>query len=261
MLLRISAAADYELSAETFLLLMIEPSLVGARHQVKEELLRTTPTPYAGLSQDIYGNPVRRLIAPSGLFNFGFTATVEASPAVPVPDRAPEHAPRDLPPDTLLYTLPSRYCPSDTLNRLADSEFGKLTSGGERVRAVADWVREHIEYRYGTSDSATSARETLLERAGVCRDFAHLVISLNRALGIPARYVSGYCLGLEPPDFHAWVQVYLGGAWHDVDATFDGVRPALVPIAFGRDAADVSMLTLWGSGICREQSVQVEQVA
>jgi transglutaminase-like putative cysteine protease len=120
-------------------------------------------------------------------------------------------------------------------------------------------VRSHTEYSYGTSDASTSADEILVQRAGVCRDFAHLVVALCRALGIPARYVSGYCLELNPPDFHAWAQVYLDGRWHNVDATFEGVRPALVPIAWGRDAADVSLLTIAGTATFREQSVRVER--
>ena len=105
----------------------------------------------------------------------------------------------------------------------------------------------------------TSAFDTATERVGVCRDFAHLVIAFCRALDIPARYVSGYALGLEPPDFHGFVQVYLGGAWHNVDATTDDVRPALVPIAVGRDAADVAMTTPWGPNTLIEQSVEVRE--
>jgi transglutaminase-like putative cysteine protease len=117
-----------------------------------------------------------------------------------------------------------------------------------------------VEYQYGTTDAMTSAYDTVTQRVGVCRDFAHLTIAFCRALGIPARYVSGYCLGLDPPDFHGYAQVYLGGTWHNVDSTYDGTRPALVPIAYGRDAADAAMLTLWGTGICREQSVQVRRI-
>jgi len=90
-------------------------------------------------------------------------------------------------------------------------------------------------------------------------DFAHLVIAFCRALDIPSRYISGYALGLEPPDFHGYAQVYLGGGWHDVDATFDGTRPALVPIAVGRDAADVAMATVWGRSTVVEQAVEVSE--
>ena len=152
-----------------------------------------------------------------------------------------------------MYALPSRYCQSDMLVRMANDEFGELSPGGGRVQSIADWVRRHVEYRYGTTDAMTSAFDTATERVGVCRDFAHLVIAFCRALDIPARYVSGYALGLEPPDFHGYVQVYLGGAWHNVDATCDEVRPALVPIAHGRDAADVAMTTSWVNNTILEQ--------
>lgn len=105
----------------------------------------------------------------------------------------------------------------------------------------------------------TSAFDTATERIGVCRDFAHLVISFCRALDIPARYASGYALGLDPPDFHGFVQVYLSGAWHNIDATIEGVRPALIPIAVGRDAADVAMTTSWRLTTLLEQSVEVRE--
>ena len=120
-------------------------------------------------------------------------------------------------------------------------------------------MRTHVEYRYGTTTSKTSAYDTATERVGVCRDFAHLVISFCRALGMPARYVSAYALGLEPPDFHGVAQVFLGGRWYNVDATYEGVRPALVPIAVGRDAADVAMATFWGNAILHEQAVEVSR--
>jgi transglutaminase-like putative cysteine protease len=106
----------------------------------------------------------------------------------------------------------------------------------------------------------TSAYDTATERIGVCRDFAHLTIAFCRALGIPARYASGYALGLEPPDFHGYAQAYLGGEWRNVDATSDGIRPALVPIAFGRDAADVAMVTSWSPIELIEQSVSVSEI-
>jgi transglutaminase-like putative cysteine protease len=255
----IRASGAYDLFGETFLLLMIEPALEGPTHRMRDERLLTTPTNESALWRDGFGNPQRRLVAPAGPFTFDFSGTVEIAPNRAVPDDALEHAARDLPAETLVYTLPSRYCQSDRLSRMALSEFGDLPRGGRRVRAVADWIRTHVEYRYGTTDAMTSAYDTAVQRVGVCRDFAHLVIAFCRALGIPARYVSGYALGLTPPDFHGYAQVYVGNAWHNVDATFAGVRPALVPIAIGRDAADVAMLTLWGEGAFREQNIQVSE--
>lgn len=259
MLLNISATADYDLPQETALLLMIEPRLEGTQHRVVQEALRTTATLHSELITDLYGNVLRRLVAPAGLFSFDFSAVVEAEPNAPVPEEAPEQLLQALPVDTLLYTLPSRYCPSDRLSRLAEGEFGHLPPGGVRVHAIAEWVRSRTEYRYGATDAMTAADAIVIQRSGVCRDFAHLTVSLCRGLGIPARYVSGYCLDLEPPDFHAWAQVWLGGSWQNVDATAAGVRPALVPIAHGRDAADVSLLTLSGVSIFRAQAVTVQR--
>ena len=247
MLLKVRADASYELPSRMFILLMVEPPLIGANHRVVNESLMTTTTEFSELWTDSAGNPQRRLVAPAGPFSFTFEATIDAGPNPALEDDLPEARPEDVPADAMVYTLPSRYCQSDLLTRMAQGEFGQVEPGGRRVRAIAEWVRSKVEYRYGTTDAMTSAFDTATERVGVCRDFAHLTISFCRALGIPARYVSGYALGLEPPDFHGYVQVYLGDRWHNVNATFEGVRPALVPIAVGRDAADVAMTTLWGT--------------
>lgn len=259
MILQIHSRAKYQLPAQTFVLLMIEPPLQGEHHRVVDENLSTSPTPRTELWNDLYGNPQRRFSAPSGTFSFEFSARVETGENTVLPFDATEHAPDEIPAECMIYTVPSRYCQSDKLQRLATSEFGLMTPNGSRVLAIAEWIRGRVEYRYGTTDSMTDAFDTATSRVGVCRDFAHLTISFCRALGIPARYVSGYCLGLEPPDFHAWVQVYLSGAWHNIDATFAGVRPALVPIAVGRDAADVAMTTLFGNSTFVEQHVEVSR--
>jgi transglutaminase-like putative cysteine protease len=260
MLLNLRATAAYELSVETFLCLMVEPPLKRPTHRVLEERLMTTPTIFCDLRSDLYGNPRRHVIAPEGRFSFEFKATIEIAPNVALPPEAVEHRPEEIPGEAMVYTLPSRFCESDLLARMALDEFGHLPHGGVRVLGIAEWVRRHVQYRYGTTDALTSAFDTATERVGVCRDFAHLVIAFCRALVIPARYVSGYALGLDPPDFHGYAQVYLGGTWHNVDATFDGVRPALVPIAIGRDAADVAMATSWVPHLLLQQSVEVQEI-
>lgn len=260
MRIGVRARAAYELASETYLCLMVEPPLSGPTHRVLDETLMTTPTLSGELRLDLYGNPQRHLRAGPGSFSYEFNGTIEVTPGSGVPPGAIAHPPQELPPESLIFTLPSRYCQSDLLTRMAQSEFGRFPTGGRRVRAISDWVHSHVEYRSGTTDSLTSAFDTATERVGVCRDFAHLVIALCRALDIPARYVSGYCLDLEPPDFHGYAQVYLGGRWHDVDATIEGERPALAPIAFGRDATDVAMATTWGEAQLVEQSVEVWKV-
>lgn len=259
MILEVSARAAYDLPAQTFVLLMIEPALQGENHRVTDEKLSTTATPRTELWNDLYANPQRRFVAPAGPFNFEFAARIETQPNTLLPDDAAELLPDQIPAECMIYTLPSRYCQSDKLQRLAQSEFGHLNPGGSRVNALCDWIRNRVTYQYGTTNAMTDAFDTATSRIGVCRDFAHLTISFCRALGIPARYVSGYCLELDPPDFHAWVQVYMGGRWHNIDSTFNGVRPALVPIAFGRDAADVPMMTFFGTGNLVEQVVSVSQ--
>ncbi len=260
MLISVKAAATYELPADSFMLLMVEPHPEAPDHHARGTRFTTSPVPFNTIGKDAVGNLQRRIVAPTGLFTFEYAATFETVANDPVPPEAGEHPAKDLPPETLLYTLPSRYCQSDLLARMARDEFGKLPPGGARVRVIAEWVRTHVEYRYGTTSSKTSAYDTATERVGVCRDFAHLVITFCRALGLPARYVSAYALGLEPPDFHGIAQVFLGGRWYNVDATTATVRPALVPIAQGRDAADVAMATIWGVGNLRDQTVEVRHV-
>lgn len=260
MRLKIRSSATYELSDETYLLVMVEPPPEGPDHRVIEGGLTTEPDGVivGGWTAEL-GNPVRRVLAPAGTFRFEYNATIAVEANRPIPFDAVQHPPAEIPDAAMPYTWPSRYCQSDLLARLATSEFGELGADGRRAQAIADWIRDRVEYRYGTTDAKTSAFDTATERIGVCRDFAHLLIAFCRALDIPARYVSGYALDLEPSDFHGYAQVYLGSQWHNLDATYAGLRPALVPIAIGRDAADVAMTTLWGSGTLQEQRIEVSR--
>lgn len=154
---------------------------------------------------------------------------------------------RDLPGEALRYLRASRYCPSDRFEAFAEREFGML-QGGEKVTAILGWIASHLDYKIGVSDATTTALDTFVDRAGVCRDFAHLVITLCRAANIPARAVSAYAWKLEPPDLHAVAEVYLGGRWRLVDPT--GLAPVegLVRVATGLDAADIAFMTIFGRG-------------
>lgn len=149
----------------------------------------------------------------------------------------------DLPLECLPFLLASRYCPSDQFERFAHREFGHLETAGAQVNAIVAWIREHVDYQAGFSDAMTDAGDTFKVRAGVCRDFVHLAITFCRALGIPARMVSAYAWQLDPPDFHAVLEVYAGDQWWLLDVT--GLAPieGLVRIASGRDAADVAFMT------------------
>lgn len=146
-----------------------------------------------------------------------------------------------LPPEALTALRPSRFCPSDLFTDFVGQRFGHL-DGGAKVAAILDWVKAETTYSSGSSGSTTTAIDTFISRQGVCRDFAHLMCSLVRAANIPARYVSAYGVNVQPSDFHAVVQVWLGGAWHLLDATGMCTASGLVIIGVGRDAADVAFM-------------------
>jgi transglutaminase-like putative cysteine protease len=149
--------------------------------------------------------------------------------------------------DIIPYIFPSRYCQSDKLQKLANKEFGKIENTYLKVLAINEWIYNNVEYISGSTDSGTSALDTIYERAGVCRDFAHLGIALCRALSIPARYFTGYSYKLNPPDFHACFEAYIGGDWIIFDPTMLVPLNGLVKIANGRDAAEASVASIFGN--------------
>lgn len=161
-----------------------------------------------------------------------------------------------LPASVLPFLSPSRYCESDRLTRFAWKEFGHLPAGYSRIDEICNWVNKHIDYVPGSTDASSSACDVLIQRAGVCRDFAHVSIALCRALGIPARYVSGYSVGLKPQDFHGFFEVYLEDRWYLFDATRMAPVSGLIRIGIGRDAADTSFANI--VGMATLQSINVE---
>lgn len=204
------------------------------------------------LSADpVTGTRCLRLHAEPGPLEVAYSATVDMRHDMADPARIPEVPVRELPDAVLPYLYPSRYCQSDQLAALAFREFGHLWQGYGRVQAIRDWVHGHVEFRSNTSTSATSALDTFMQRMGVCRDFAHLMIAICRALSIPARFVTGTDYGadpeLGPPDFHAYVEVYLGGRWYLFDPSGTAIPMGMVRLATGRDAADVAFATIFGN--------------
>lgn len=196
-----------------------------------------------------------------------YSARVAIKRAVPDLATLAQLEPHDLPAATVQYLFDSRYCPADRFQPFVEAEFGE-TRGGARVVAIRDWVASHLSYAPGCSDSNTTALDSFVERRGICRDFAHLVITLARASAIPARYVSGFAPGVEPPDFHAVAEVFLadptvpqGGAWHIVDATGMAEPAETVKIGVGRDAADVSFMTVFGNAQFDDKEVIVRKTA
>jgi transglutaminase-like putative cysteine protease len=180
-----------------------------------------------------------------------YEATVDIAHHTETPSHLAEVPIALLPPEVLPYIYPSRYCQSDRLHKFAIREFGHLRQGYSRVQAIQDWVRHRTKFLSGSSNSSTSAADTVIEQVGVCRDFAHLMIALCRAVNIPARFVTGIDYGadpaLGPTDFHAYVEVFLGDRWYLFEPT--GVSPpmGLVRLGTGRDAADVSFATMFGA--------------
>ena len=205
----------------------------------------TTTRPAAGTTYvDLYGNLCRRLTIPDGRSSLSYDALVEVDGSPdPVRAGAREVAADELPADALVFTLPSRYCPSDELADTAWALFGSVDPGWSRVQAICDWVHDAIEFDYGSSTPLTTAVDVYEARAGVCRDFAHLAVTFCRAFSIPARYVFGYLpdIGVPPPDdpmdFCAWMEVLLDDRWWTFDPRNNVPRVGRVLIGRGRDAA------------------------
>ena len=196
------------------------------------------------------GNRYMRLRAMPGELRVSYAATVDINHHATPPELLTEVPVRSLPPEVMGYIYPSRYCQSDRLIKMAISEFGGLPQGHARVQAIRDWVLQRVTFTSNTSNSNTSAVDTLIEQVGVCRDFAHLMIALCRAVSIPARFATGTDYGadpaLGPPDFHAYVEVYLGDRWYIFDPSGTAVPMGLMRFGTGRDAADVAFATIFG---------------
>ncbi len=201
-----------------------------------------------------------RFAAAYGLLCVRYLATIELSLHIQPADNVPETPPGALPADVVPYLYPSRYCESDKLVRLAQHEFGKLQPGFSRVTAICNWIHDNVEYLRGSTNPLTSAFDTATQRAGVCRDFAHLGIAFCRAVGIPARFVAGYAYALEPPDFHAYFEAYLNGRWYIFDSTRLAPQTGLIRIGTGRDAADTSFATFFGPVNFLSMKVTMEPV-
>jgi transglutaminase-like putative cysteine protease len=165
--------------------------------------------------------------------------------------------PHRLPGEAVPYLLPSRYCQSNQFTDFVETTFGAV-EGGTKIAAMRDWVAGHLSYVPGASDTDTTAADTFRARAGVCRDYAHLLIALARAADIPARIASVYALGVTPPDFHAVAEVFLDGGWHLVDPTGMARPHEMAKIGIGRDIGDVAFLTAFGQLKMISQNVSVE---
>lgn len=246
----------FNVDTPTPMVLMLRPRS-GHGQWVAQELYALSPNVPVVEYVDTFGNLCQRLVAPAGAFRIHTTVGADVADTIDVEPGAPFTPVQELPDSVLQYLLPSRYCESDTLGDLAREIVGDATPGYDQVEAIRTWIHTNIEYRYGTSDASTSARDTADQRIGVCRDFAHLGIALCRSLTIPARMVVGYLYQLDPMDQHAWFEAYLNQRWYAFDATQEQPRGGRITLAYGRDAADVAFATQFGPVELQEFNVWV----
>ena len=250
----------YEVRTPTSFILAVQAA-DGAEQSVLDEAITLPPGLKAEFFVDRFaGNRFVRFLAQPGQLELGYAATVLSLAQVDHQSGLNAASVNDLPLDVLPYLNPSRYCPSDRLAAFATDSFGALTSGLAQAQAIADWISGHVTYEAGATTGATWAIDTLVERRGVCRDYAHLGVALCRALDLPARFVSCYAWRLDPPDFHAVFQVYLDGRWRTFDATRLAPLSGLIPIAFGRDAADVPFASFFGEADFEEKHITVRRL-
>jgi transglutaminase-like putative cysteine protease len=237
------------------------PDLLTPQH------LAANPNTLLHPFRDLYGNAAHRLVAPAGLITFSADFVIEdgGAPDPVLPD-ALQHSVETLPAEALPYLLGSRYCETDVMAPLAWSLFANTPPGWARVQAIVDYVHDRIEFGYPHADPTRSASGAHADQRGVCRDFAHLGATLCRCMNIPARYVTGYLgdIGIPPidapMDFSAWFEVYLGGGWRVFDARHNRPRIGRIPMAYGRDAADVAITTSFGQALLREFKVVTNEV-
>jgi len=233
---------------------------------IADHIITSPPTPISAY-RDGFGNWCSRIVAPPGQIRLSTNALVNDSGLPDAVDpNAPQHAVEDLPAETLVFLLGSRYCETDRLSETAWELFGQSPLGWPRVQAVCDFVHRHIAFGYQHARATKTALEAFHERTGVCRDYTHLAITLCRCLNIPARYCTGYLgdIGVpaspDPMDFSAWFEAYLGGRWHTFDPRNNVPRIGRVLIAQGRDAADVPISNAFGPNVLKGFRVWTDEV-
>jgi transglutaminase-like putative cysteine protease len=255
MKLSIHAQLDYGFADPTDILLQLEAAAIPEQVIDEAHLDISECAHFARVpAQDMIGD--RIWVRAQGRLTVDYRATVTIRRLLTDCLKLPTVPPHQLPGETVQYLMASRYCPSDQFQTFVEAEFGGLGDGA-RVMAMRDWIEDRFAYVPGVSNADTTALETFVRRQGVCRDFAHVLITLVRASGIPARMASVYALGVEPQDFHAVAEIFLGGEWHLVDPTGMAKEAAMAKIGIGRDAADISFLTAYGTAVMNSQSVEV----
>ncbi|PHQ34930.1 transglutaminase-like domain-containing protein [Rhodopirellula bahusiensis] len=257
--IKVGSRIVYQVKSPTTFLFNI--SVAQNEHQpIVDEAL--TVEPFHEIQECVVsplGNRLVRLSVPPGNLEVRYDATVNLNAEQVEATEVGETPYEQLPADVLTYLNPSRYCESDELLDFAMEQFGHLLPGYSRVTAICNWTYNELAYTPGSTGPTTTARDVLKLKQGVCRDFSHVAISLCRSMGVPARYVSGYAVNLNPPDFHGFFEAYLDGRWFLFDATRLAPVGGFVRISTGRDAADVAFSTIRGSATNVDMEVWANQ--
>lgn len=264
---RVGCSLAYEVTGSASLLLNLQPR-PDRNHAVVFEALTLGHNLPAEAFEDTHGNQVWRVKLAPGvncIRHDAIVATISRPDNDGLPAGSPV-APYELPASLIRYTMPSRYCDSDKLRQFAWDKFGSVEPGLPRVSAISQWLHDNIEYRYLSGQPELSAWDVLQRGYGVCRDFAHLAIALNRTFNVPARYVTGHLpdIGFPDPnnhmDFHAYAEVYIGGHWFTTDARFHVPRIGRIKISCGLDAVDGAFSTIFGGATLSYFQVWAYQV-
>lgn len=257
----------YDFPQPTPLILVVNVHESRRSDVVVADELHSEPSLPAAAYHDAFGNLCHRVLAPPGRLRLSASGIVNDSglPDEPV-FAAGQDMVQDLPDETLVFLLGSRYCETDLLSETAWQLFSRTQPGHARVQAICDYVHNHIFFDYQNARATRTAAQGFNERTGVCRDYAHLAIAFCRCMNIPARYCTGYLsdVGTPPPygvgDFAAWFEAWIGGRWHLFDPRNNVPRVGRILMARGRDAADVAIVTTFGPNSLQRFTVWTDQV-
>ena len=265
--IRVGYELIYDCPQPTPMMLVLNVHYTRASDILVADRVTTEPSVLLADYRDGFGNWYTRLVAPKGQIRISSTAVVKdfGEPDIVVTS-AHQHSIQDLPDESLVFLLGSRYCDTQRLSETAWSLFGRTPAGWARVQAICDFVHNHISFGYEHARDTRTAWEAFNEQRGVCRDYAHLAIAFCRCMNIPARYCSGYLadIGVPPPygpmDFAGWFEAYLGGRWYTFDPRNNVPRIGRVLMARGRDAIDVAISTTFGPNTLRSFKVWTDEV-
>jgi transglutaminase-like putative cysteine protease len=258
MIFDVSAELDYAVRFPSAMILSMHAQHNASQTVLEEDFAVEPRVPVREYADDLGNRFIRLETGKHKQLAIRYRAKVDCDFEVRAVSRIAATPVAALENHAITYLFPSRYCQSDRLGRLAWDLFGTVAKPHDKVIAITEWIHDNVEYVRGSTDSGTSAYDTVTQRTGVCRDFAHLGIALCRALNIPARYFTGYAYELDPPDFHACFECYIGGEWMVFDATRLAHLNGLVRIASGRDAADTAVANVFGSVSCTRMQVTCE---